>query len=59
MEQQPASTKDWLSLTGFQFFSERDLYGYLLGVYEYFYRDRKEPPVAPDPEAPPPEGYWR
>ncbi|MFE7785243.1 hypothetical protein [Streptomyces nigrescens] len=59
LEQQPASTKDWLSLTGFQFFSERDLYGYLLGVYEYFYRDRKEPPVAPHSEAPPPEEHWR
>ncbi|WP_143052979.1 hypothetical protein [Streptomyces sp. 2112.3] len=61
LEQQPASTKDWLSLTGFQFFSEGELYGFLLDVYHYFYGDRAEPPSAPDPDRPPPgnqDQFW-
>ncbi|PBC83395.1 hypothetical protein SAMN05428945_1965 [Streptomyces sp. 2224.1] len=61
LEQQPASTKDWLGLTGFQFFSEGELYGFLLDVYHYFYGDRAEPPSAPDPDRPPPgnqDQFW-
>ncbi|MFB7662637.1 hypothetical protein ACFC1R_01640 [Kitasatospora sp. NPDC056138] len=60
LEQQPASTKDWLGLTGFQFFSEGELYGYLLDVYDYFYGNRVDPPTVPDPDRHPPDDrrFW-
>ncbi|MFH8380097.1 hypothetical protein ACH4E7_04030 [Kitasatospora sp. NPDC018058] len=61
LEQQPASTRDWLDFTGYQFFSEAELYGFLLDVYNYFYGDRSELPVPPDPERLPPrddDRFW-
>ncbi|MEV4559920.1 hypothetical protein AB0K51_23415 [Kitasatospora sp. NPDC049285] len=61
LEQRPASTRDWLGLTGFQFFTENELYGFLQDVYDYFYGVRSDPPVAPDPDRPPPsddDRFW-
>ncbi|MFC8721351.1 hypothetical protein [Kitasatospora sp. NPDC057198] len=50
LERQPASTGDWLSLTGFQFADEGALYGFLLGVHDHFYGPRPDPPQVPDPD---------
>ncbi|MYT30818.1 MULTISPECIES: hypothetical protein [unclassified Streptomyces] len=48
LEQQPADVGTWQSMTRYAFHSEGELYGYLLALYEFFYGDRREPPVAPD-----------
>jgi hypothetical protein len=61
LEQQPASIEQWLSLSGFQFFSEGELYGFLLEVYNYFYGDQDHPPVPPHPDRRPPsddDRFW-
>ncbi|MFJ5799613.1 hypothetical protein [Streptomyces decoyicus] len=39
------------------FWEDDRLYAYLQDLYDSFYGDRKEPPVAPGPEAPP-ESFW-
>ncbi|ARF56200.1 hypothetical protein [Streptomyces gilvosporeus] len=54
----PVTAEQWGQLTHVFFYEEDALYAYLQDLYDYFYGDRKEPPVAPDPEAPPPEKYW-
>ncbi|MGW4381709.1 hypothetical protein [Kitasatospora sp. NPDC004531] len=49
LEQQPATTKNWLALSGTQFYDEGELYGFLLQLYEYFYGSREHRPLPPDP----------
>ncbi|MFG2819541.1 hypothetical protein ACGFX4_08955 [Kitasatospora sp. NPDC048365] len=48
LDRRPLSTTDWLHRTGFQFYSEDELYGYLRQVYAFFYEDGGHP-RAPDP----------
>ncbi|MET7796215.1 hypothetical protein [Streptomyces decoyicus] len=45
-------------MAGVSFWEDDRLYAYLQDLYDHFYGERKEPPVAPDPEAPPPENFW-
>ncbi|WP_245171712.1 hypothetical protein [Streptomyces decoyicus] len=45
-------------MTSVPFWEDDRLYAYLQDLYDSFCGDRKEPPVAPDPEAPPPESFW-
>ncbi|MFC8451783.1 hypothetical protein [Kitasatospora sp. NPDC057223] len=47
LEQRPASVKAWSSLTRYSFESEDELYRYLGEVYEFFYGDRSDMPIAP------------
>ncbi len=49
LEQRPASTKEWWSLTRYSFDSEDELYEYLREVHEFFYGGRTEAPIAPAP----------
>ncbi|GAA5611446.1 hypothetical protein Spla01_02594 [Streptomyces platensis] len=59
LSERPAGSTDWALMTGVSFWEDDRLYSYLKDLYDYFYGDREEPPVAPDAEAPPPEKYWR
>ncbi|MEV4616562.1 hypothetical protein AB0K43_28775 [Kitasatospora sp. NPDC049258] len=47
LAQRPASTDQWWSLTRYSFGSEEELYGYLQDLYDFFYGDRTEEPIAP------------
>lgn len=47
LEQRPASTGEWWSLTRYSFQSEDELYSYLQDLYDFFYGDRAEEPIAP------------
>ncbi len=58
LEQQPFSIQDWLKLTRWQFYTEGELYGYLLDVYNYYYLDSEVWPFPPDPNRRPPEEFW-
>ncbi|MFF4698904.1 hypothetical protein [Streptomyces chattanoogensis] len=58
LSERPASSTEWARMTGVSFWEDDRLYAYLQDLYDYFYGDREEPPVAPDPEAPPPEKFW-
>ncbi|MFG2862665.1 hypothetical protein [Streptomyces sioyaensis] len=58
LRERPADTTEWALMTGVSFWEDDCLYAHLQDLYDYFYGDRKEPPVAPDPEAPPPEKFW-
>ncbi|MFI0711057.1 hypothetical protein [Streptomyces inhibens] len=58
LRERPADSTEWALMTGVSFWEDDRLYAYLQDLCDYFYGDRKEPPVAPDPEAPPPEKYW-
>lgn len=58
LRERPADSTEWALMTGVSFWEDERLYAYLQDLYDYFFGDRKEPPVAPDPEAPPPEKYW-
>ncbi|MFF9782065.1 MULTISPECIES: hypothetical protein [Streptomyces] len=58
LREHPVTAEQWGQLTHVFFYEDDRLYAYLQDLYDYFYGDRKEPPVAPDPEAPPPEKYW-
>ncbi|WP_257980160.1 hypothetical protein [Streptomyces sp. CB02959] len=58
LRERPVTAEQWGQLTHVFFYEEDRLYAYLQDLYDYFYADRKEPPVAPDPEAPPPEKFW-
>ncbi|MFJ6751308.1 MULTISPECIES: hypothetical protein [unclassified Streptomyces] len=55
LRERPADTTEWALMTGVSFWENDRLYVYLQDLYDYFYGDRKQPPVAPDPEAPQPE----
>lgn len=58
LRERSVSALEWCHMTGVSFWEDDRLYAYLQDLYGYFYGDRKEPPVAPDPEAPAPEKYW-
>ncbi|MFG2862664.1 hypothetical protein [Streptomyces sioyaensis] len=58
LRERPVTAEQWGQLTHVFFYEEDRLCAYLQDLYDYFYGDRKEPPVAPDPEAPPPEKFW-
>ncbi|MEV7186461.1 hypothetical protein [Kitasatospora sp. NPDC093102] len=49
LDERPASTREWRSLTRYSFQSEEELYGFLADVRAYFYGERVEPPIAPAP----------
>ncbi|MFG2825001.1 hypothetical protein ACGFX4_36925 [Kitasatospora sp. NPDC048365] len=64
LEQQPASLGTWHAITNhdMHFYSEGELYGFLLDLHAYFFDTRPTPPDDPDPDRPaPPEhwSYWR
>jgi len=46
LRERPAGSREWALMTGVSFWEEDHLYGYLQDLYDYFYGDRKEPPVA-------------
>ncbi|MFD9124485.1 hypothetical protein [Kitasatospora sp. NPDC059571] len=48
LEERPATTGDWWSITRFTFLTEDNLYGYLQELYAYLYGDRTDPPPAPE-----------
>jgi len=60
LEQQPASLGTWHFLTqcDIHFYSEGELYGYLLDLHSYLFGARPVPPVDPDPDRPAPPGHW-
>lgn len=58
LRERSVSSAEWCHMTSVPFWEADRLYAYLQDLYDYFYGDRKEPPVAPDPEAPPPESFW-
>ncbi|MFH8569068.1 hypothetical protein [Streptomyces sp. NPDC017993] len=51
LRERPAGSTEWALMTGVSFWEDDRLYAYLKDLYDYFFGDRKEPPVAPDPEA--------
>jgi hypothetical protein len=55
LRERPCNVIEWGSLTGVAFWDDAHLYAYLQDLYDYFYGERAEPPVAPDPEAPMPD----
>ncbi|WP_441247021.1 hypothetical protein [Kitasatospora sp. McL0602] len=59
LRERPATSTQWARLTEVSFWEDDRLYGYLQGLYDYFYGDREDPPVPPDPEEIPPEKYWQ
>ncbi|MEV4559918.1 hypothetical protein AB0K51_23405 [Kitasatospora sp. NPDC049285] len=54
LRERPCDVAEWASLTGVAFTDGAHLYGYLRDLFDYFYGDRSDPPVPPDPEAPMP-----
>jgi hypothetical protein len=55
LRERPCNVIEWGALTGVAFWDDAHLYAYLQDLYDYFYGERSEPPVAPDPEAPMPD----
>ncbi|WP_354641498.1 hypothetical protein [Kitasatospora camelliae] len=55
LRERPCNVIEWASLTHVAFLDDAHLYAYLQDLHDYFYGDRKKPPVAPDPEAPMPD----
>nr|WP_033259666.1 hypothetical protein [Kitasatospora sp. SID7827] len=55
LRERPCDVIDWSRLTRVAFEDEARLYDYLRGVFDHLFGDRPEPPVPPDPEAPPPD----
>ncbi|MFJ1705394.1 hypothetical protein [Kitasatospora sp. NPDC088346] len=55
LRERPCDVVEWSTLTGVAFEDDTRLYAYLQELYDHFYGGRKEPPAAPDPEAPVPD----
>ncbi|MFJ1753661.1 hypothetical protein [Kitasatospora sp. NPDC088134] len=61
LEHRPATIDNWLALSGTQYYSEDELYGYLAEVYAYFFEGVEHQPMPPDPERLPPSDdprFW-
>jgi hypothetical protein len=57
LERQPFSIRDWCDLTRWMFYTEGELYGYLLQVYEYYFLGSDRIPMLPDEDRAKPESY--
>ncbi|GAA5006085.1 hypothetical protein GCM10025734_45780 [Kitasatospora paranensis] len=57
LAERPLSTTDWLRLTGYQFYGEDELYGFLTEVFAHYYEGAARPRL-PDPDRWPPAEFW-
>ncbi|MEU9116261.1 hypothetical protein AB0D04_32005 [Streptomyces sp. NPDC048483] len=55
LRERSVSSDERAAMANVSFWADDRLYAYLRDLYDYFYGDWKEPPVAPDPKAPPSE----